>query len=106
MKHTFPLSAVALAAVLALSGCGGEKAAEKAGGSTAQASVLTRNNVTEPQSLDPHQITGVPEINVVRDLFEGLVETDAQGKIVPAVAGTWASKDNRVWVFKLRQDAK
>lgn len=67
MKHTFPLSAVALAArVLALSGCGGEKAAEKAGGSTAQTGVLTRNNVTEPQSLDPHQITGVPEINGAR----------------------------------------
>ena len=106
MKRTFPLSAAALAAVLALSGCGGEKNAEKAGGSAAQASVLTRNNVTEPQSLDPHQITGVPEINVVRDLFEGLVETDAQGKIVPAVAASWASDDNRVWVFKLRQDAK
>lgn len=67
---------------------------------------VTRNNVTEPQSLDPHQITGVPEINIVRDLLEGLVETDEKGAVIPAAAESWNSSDNKVWVFKLRPDAK
>ena len=109
MKPFFPFSAVAIAAALALSACGGsqDKAAEpKAASAAAQANVVTRNNVTEPQSLDPHQITGVPEINIVRDLLEGLVETDEKGDIIPAAAESWQSEDNQVWTFKLRSDAK
>lgn len=76
----FSLSAVALALPCWRYPAAAVKKPQKKRAAARQASVLTRNNVTEPQSLDPHQITGVPEINVVRDLFEGLVETDAQGK--------------------------
>ncbi|UOO82639.1 ABC transporter substrate-binding protein [Uruburuella testudinis] len=105
MKPYFPFSALAVAAALALSACGGsEPAAQQAAAVPADA--ITRNNVTEPQSLDPHQITGVPEINIVRDLFEGLVETDEKGDIIPAVAESWHSDDNKVWTFTLRADAK
>ncbi len=110
MKNCFKLSAAALAAMLLLNACGGsDKAASTQQGKSAaaaEANVVTRNNVTEPQSLDPHQITGVPEINIVRDLLEGLVETDAKGDIIPAVAESWSSDDNKVWTFKLDTDAK
>ena len=40
---------------------------------------LVRNNGAEVQSLDPHKIEGVPESNVNRDLFEGLLVTDVEG---------------------------
>ncbi|MDO5640179.1 MAG: ABC transporter substrate-binding protein [Neisseria sp.] len=107
MNPRFTFSAAALAAALLLAACGGnnDKAEPKAD-AAAQASVVTRNNVTEPQSLDPHQITGIPEINIVRDLLEGLVETDEKGDLAPAVAESWQSDDNQVWTFKLRDDAK
>ena len=101
----FPI--MLMASALALSACGGPSEQKSTGPSAAATnSVVTRNNVTEPQSLDPHQITGVPEINIVRDLLEGLVETDAKGEVVPAVAESWSSPDYRVWTFKLRPDAK
>ena len=36
-------------------------------------SVLHRGNGAEPETLDIHQSTGVPEANILRDLFEGLI---------------------------------
>ena len=63
------------------------------------------NNGTEPESLDPHKVSGVPESNIGRQLFEGLTNTDADGKTIPGMATEWESIDNKVWTFKLR-DAK
>ncbi len=67
---------------------------------------LVRNNGAEIQSLDPHKIEGVPESNVSRDLFEGLLITDLQGHPVAGVADKWENKDFKVWTFHLRKDAK
>ncbi len=47
---------------------------------------LVRNNGAEVQSLDPHKIEGVPESNINRDLFEGLVIGDIQGHPIPGAA--------------------
>lgn len=72
----------------------------------AEKQVLVRNNGSEPQSLDPHKIEGVPESNISRDLLEGLVINDPNGKILPGVAESWDNKDFKVWTFHLRKDAK
>lgn len=50
-----------------------------AGVQLAEKQTLVRNNGAEVQSLDPHKIEGVPESNVNRDLFEGLLVTDVDG---------------------------
>lgn len=63
---------------------------------------LTINNAAEPESLDPHKVSGVPESNIGRQIFEGLTNTDADGKTIPAMATSWESDDNKVWTFKLR----
>lgn len=68
--------------------------------------VLVRNNGAEVSSLDPHKIEGVPESNVSRDLLEGLVITDPNGKNIPGVAERWENKAFRVWTFHLRKDAR
>ena len=47
-----------------------------AGVTLADKQELVRNNGSEPQSLDPHKIEGVPESNLSRDLFEGLLVSD------------------------------
>jgi len=66
---------------------------------------ITINNTAEPESIDPHKVSAVPEGNIIRQLFIGLVDTDREGKTVPGMAESWESKDNKVWTFKLR-DAK
>ncbi|WP_372882686.1 ABC transporter substrate-binding protein [Psychromonas sp.] len=67
---------------------------------------LVRGNGTEVASLDPHKTEGVPESHVIRDLLEGLVNQDGNGKIIPGVAERWESKDNKTFTFYLRKEAK
>ncbi|WP_172742899.1 oligopeptide ABC transporter substrate-binding protein OppA [Citrobacter youngae] len=77
-----------------------------AGVQLAEKQTLVRNNGSEVQSLDPHKIEGVPESNISRDLFEGLLISDVDGKPSPGVADKWENKDFKVWTFHLRKDAK
>ncbi|HGL6475951.1 TPA: oligopeptide ABC transporter substrate-binding protein OppA [Klebsiella aerogenes] len=77
-----------------------------AGVQLADKQTLVRNNGAEVQSLDPHKIEGVPESNVNRDLFEGLVIGDLNGHPVPGVAESWDNKDFKDWTFHIRKDAK
>lgn len=81
-------------------------AAPPPGTPLAKDQVLVRNNGAEVASFDPHKIEGVPESNVSRDLLEGLVITDPNGKIVPGVAERWENQDFRIWTFHLRKDAR
>lgn len=67
---------------------------------------VTRHLKDEPASLDPIKSVGLTEAQVMRDLFEGLVNQDSHGKPVPGVALNWHTTDNRVWTFTLRPDAR
>ncbi len=67
---------------------------------------VVRHLKDEPVSLDPAKAVGLPEIQVIRDLFEGLVNEDAHGKPAPGVAESWHSNNFRIWTFKLRKDAR
>ncbi|KAJ9432938.1 MULTISPECIES: ABC transporter substrate-binding protein [Pantoea] len=64
------------------------------------------NNGSEVATLDPQKAEGVPESNVMRNLLEGLVETDNNGQLVPGVAKQWKSEEGRIWTFTLRDDAR
>ena len=68
--------------------------------------VLVRANDAEAATLDPAKAEGMPEMHILRDLFEGLVIQDRDGNIVPGVAQSWETKDNQTFVFHLRKDAK
>lgn len=63
---------------------------------------LVRNNGSEPASLDPHKVESDVELNIIRDLFEGLVSVSPAGEIEPRLAEKWENKDNTVWTFHLR----
>lgn len=67
---------------------------------------LVRHIKDEPASLDPIKAVGLPEIQVIRDLFEGLVNQNEKGELVPGVATKWQSNDNRIWTFTLRDNAR
>jgi oligopeptide transport system substrate-binding protein len=104
--------------LLLLGGCtdpgsAGRDAAGKAqiggesGRELAARQVLRRGNGAEPQSLDPHKSEGVPESNLQRDLFEGLVNDDADQGVVPGAARAWeVSADGTVYLFHMREDGR
>lgn len=56
--------------------------------------------------LDPWQVKEEEQFSLIRDLFEGLTAYDAQGNIIPAVAESWKTQDNKNWTFILREGLK
>jgi len=76
------------------------------GGSQARGAMeMVIGNGAEIQSIDPSQVTGVPEHKVYMALFEGLVIYDPQtAKAIPGVAESWAfNSDNTVVTFTIRR---
>jgi oligopeptide transport system substrate-binding protein len=65
-------------------------------------------NGAEPQSLDPHIISGVPEMRIVMNLFEGLVGMNPETlQPEPASAERWEiSDDGKTYTFHLRKNLK
>ncbi len=73
----------------------------------AGATTLKRGNQAEPDTLDPPRYSLTVELNILNDLFDGLVVTDARGEPVPGAAERWdMSADGRVYTFHLRPDLK
>lgn len=70
--------------------------------------ILHYGNGAEPQGLDPHVVTGVPENHLIRALFEGLaVKNPITLEPEPGVAERWAfNEDRTVITFYLNADAK
>jgi len=68
---------------------------------------VTIINGNEPESLDPHIVTGVSEMRLVKALFDGLVKLDPTNATpVPALAARWdISPDRRIYTFHLRTNA-
>jgi oligopeptide transport system substrate-binding protein len=73
-----------------------------------RAGILHFGNGTEPQGLDPHVVTGIPEMNIVNALFEGLtVKNPHTLEPEPGVAQRWdISEDGLVITFHLNPQAK
>jgi oligopeptide transport system substrate-binding protein len=58
--------------------------------------ILHYGNGSEPQGLDPHVVTGVPENHLVRALFEGLaVKNPYTLEPEPGVAESWDISEDR-----------
>ncbi|MFM2483611.1 ABC transporter substrate-binding protein [Celerinatantimonas yamalensis] len=77
-----------------------------AGTQLAKKQDIVINNGSEPGSLDPQLIQGVPGSHIAMQQFEGLINQDANGATVPGVAKSWDNKDNKVFTFHLRDNAK
>lgn len=57
-------------------------------------------------SIDPQLSEDVEGAAVERDLFEGLVNQDKDGNLVPGVATSWEATDgNKTWTFHLRHNS-
>jgi oligopeptide transport system substrate-binding protein len=85
--------------LMAMAGCGGGQTA--AGGN-----VIRIGNGGEPRDLDPHTVTGVPEVTIILTLMEGLVAYHPTNDEIPypGIAERWeVSEDGRTWRFFLRE---
>jgi ABC-type transport system substrate-binding protein len=58
---------------------------------------------TEPTSLDPHVGVSGADHNFFKQIFEPLVEVDAKGKPIPALAVSWENPTPKEWIFHLRK---
>lgn len=73
-----------------------------AGGGVAQ--TLERGNGPEPSTLDAHRCQEIACANILRDLYQGLVDTGPDGRGIPGLAERWeVSADGLVWTFHLRE---
>lgn len=69
----------------------------------AEVQQLIYNNGVEPETIDPHRSTGIPEANIELQVFEGLTRLDENTKPVPGIALKWeVSKDGKHYTFHLR----
>lgn len=104
MQQSFRLT---LCALMISAVMGNAMAAQvPAGTLLAEKQEIVRHIKDEPASLDPIKAVGLPEAQVARDLFEGLVNQDAQGNVIPGVAVSWQSNDNQTYIFTLRKNAR
>ena len=124
MKKTKAVMAVALASamVVGLAGCGSDAATTtpattgaattagtEAGAATDVAASSSDMNImleTPVESLDPQQATDGTSFEVIADYTDGLMQMDADGQAVPAIAESYdLSDDGLTYTFHLREDA-
>ncbi|MDR7378415.1 peptide/nickel transport system substrate-binding protein [Rhodoferax ferrireducens] len=62
---------------------------------------------TDASTLDPHALNNGPNHNLLHQVYEPLIIRNADGKLLPTLAASWAlTRDPTVWEFKLRKGVK
>ncbi|MCM5705597.1 peptide ABC transporter substrate-binding protein [Larsenimonas salina] len=70
---------------------------------TAQAATLHVDNEGEPGSLDPQKSANHWDSRIQKAMFDRLVDTAADGRLIPGLASRWdVSDDGTVYTFHLR----
>ncbi len=88
-----------------LAGCG---KSERPVDVAAREGILLFGNGSEPQGLDPHMVTGVPENHIISALLEGLITYHPTDDNLPepGMAERWdPNEDYSQWTFIIRDDA-
>jgi peptide/nickel transport system substrate-binding protein len=68
-----------------------------------QAQTLRVANQGEALSLDPHSLNESLQLDVLGNVFEGLVGRDKNLALVPGLATSWKQTSPTVWRFELRK---
>lgn len=125
------LAAIAVAAVLALTGCGSstsgsgngnESGSGQQGGTSAEATtgkekesngneikdlVISKLGTRELETFNILYCQTSEGFENLTNLVDGLVEADNMGRVVPAIAESWETKDEGLtWTFHLRDGVK
>lgn len=71
---------------------------------SAQGKTLTVRFYDDPAGFDPANIFRIENENIAFNIFSGLTTYDGEtGEIVPDLATSWETTDNKTWTFKLRE---
>ncbi len=98
-SYTYALFTILLVVSLGTLGCGETE-------TRSESNTFFFNISTEPNSLDPIEISQQASWWIGSQIHEGLVSVDADLNPVGALAESWeTSADGLVWTFKLREDA-
>jgi peptide/nickel transport system substrate-binding protein len=90
-----------VAALLVVAGC---STGERVDLGDASAGNLVAAIAGEPDQLDPHKTTAYFSFEVLENVFDTLVEPDANLQMRPALAESWqVSPDQLTWTFRLRR---
>ena len=60
----------------------------------------------EPSAMDPHFHNLTPNNALTSHVYDRLVHFDAKQKLIPGLAASWKTIDDRTWEFKLRTGVK
>ena len=73
-----------------------------------ESKIFHYGNGTEPQGIDPHIVTGVPEHHLLLALCEGLTSSNPRGgESLPGSASSWTvSEDGKTYTFYLQENGK
>lgn len=111
-KSTAKLTALTLAAMMALAGCGSSGGSTSGSGESASSDQLTdlytwETQAHEVETLNVLNSQNAADSNVITNLVEGLLSTDSEGQLIPALAEDYSTDDNGLtWTFKLREGVK
>lgn len=72
-------------------------------GTCFSAAELVVGIATDPVSVDPRVVPGVPGRAMLRHVYEPLVWHDRSGKILPVLAESWRRVDDTTWRLQLRK---
>ncbi|MCT7660308.1 ABC transporter substrate-binding protein [Mycobacterium deserti] len=89
-----------VALVVSLTGCSTGERVDLGGGSAGLIAAIAG----EPDQLDPHKTSAYFSFEVLENVFDTLVEPDANLEMRPALAESWdVSPDQLLWTFRLRR---
>ena len=91
-----------LFATFFLAGCGSSVSLVDQG---LENQIMHVGNGSEPQGLDPHIVTGVPEHHLLITMCEGLTISNPEGgENLPGMAESWeVSDDGKTYIFNIRK---
>ena len=109
--------ALALAAMLVLSGCGGtsnggsgtegESGDQESAKNEIKDLVIPRQASRELETFNVLYAQRQEDNENLTSLVDGLLEVDQKGQLVPCIAKEWGTEDNGLtWTFKLREGVK
>lgn len=109
-KNRFVVYLMALLLVAALGGCAGGKSPEvnpSADSTPTYGGSVVVGVQQDIDSLDPHKATAAGTKEILFNIFEGLLKTDENGKLIDAVAKSHSiSEDGLTYTFTLRDNVK
>lgn len=106
MRRPAPLLAASalLAAAALLASCGPDTAGAEGNNTTPQRGGDIKVGLEhEPRTLDPLYADQASELEVLRQIFEPLVDVDSSSHLVPRLAVSWAFTDATTLVLRLRR---